>query len=116
MKLDLTAPNHSTLSRRRGSLAITLPVKAWSKSQHLVVDSTGVKVYGKGEWKVRQHGIGKRRTWLKLHFCVDEETLEIVSALANTDVSDAEVLPELLEGVPGEIEQVSVDGAYDGSA
>ena len=114
MKLDLTAPDHSTLSRRRRHLAITLPVKGWSKSRHLVVDSTGVKVYGEGEWKVRQHGIGKRRTWRKLHFCVDEATLEIVSAVASTnDVSDAEALSDLLRDVPGEVEQVSADGAYD---
>ena len=114
MKLELTAPDHSTLSRRRRHLTITLPIRDWSKSRHLVVDSTGVKVYGEGEWKVRQHGIGKRRTWRKLHFCVDEATLEIVSAVASTnDVSDAEVLPDLLQDVPGEIEQVSADGAYD---
>jgi IS5 family transposase len=114
MKLDLTAPDHSTLSRRRRQLEITLPIKDWSKSRHLVIDSTGVKVYGEGEWKVRQHGIGKRRTWRKLHFCTDEATMEIVSVVASTnDVSDAEVLRDLLEDVPGEIEQVSADGGYD---
>ena len=114
MKLELTAPDHSTLSRRRRNLSVTLPVKDWSKSRHLVVDSTGVKVFGEGEWKVRQHGISKRRTWLKLHLCVDEATLEIVSAVASTnDISDAEVLSDLLEDMPGEIEQVSADGAYD---
>jgi Transposase DDE domain len=114
MKLDLTVPDHSTLSRRRRQLTITLPVRDWSGSRHLVIDSTGVKVYGEGEWKVRQHGVGKRRTWRKLHFCVDEATLEIVSVVASTnDVSDAEALPDLLQDVPGEIEQVSADGAYD---
>ena len=114
MKIKLSVPDHSTLSRRRRSLTITLPVQDWSKSRHLVVDSTGVKVYGEGEWKVRQHGISKRRTWLKLHLCVDEATREVVSAVASTnDISDAEVLPELLEDVPGEITQVSADGAYD---
>lgn len=114
MKLDLTAPDHSTLSRRRHHLTIALPVKDWTKSRHLVVDSTGVKVYGEGEWKVRQHGISKRRTWRKIHFCTDEATLEVISAVASTnDLSDAEALPELLQDVPGEIEQVSADGAYD---
>src|SRR5215470_6581885 len=113
-KIDLTVPDHSTLSRRRRRLEITLPVKNLSNSLHLVVDSTGVKVYGEGEWKVRQHGIGKRRTWRKLHFCTDEATLEIVSVVASTnDVSDAEALPDLLQDVPGKIEQVSADGAYD---
>jgi IS5 family transposase len=114
MKLNLPVPDHSTLSRRRRDLEITLPVKNLSESVHLVIDSTGVKVYGEGEWKVRQHGIGKRRTWRKLHFCSDEATLEIVSAVASTnDVSDAEALPDLLQDVPVEIEQVSADGAYD---
>jgi hypothetical protein len=114
MKLDLTAPDHSTLSRRRSSLTVTLPVRKSSAPRHLVVDSTGVKVYGEGEWKVRQHGFSKRRTWLKLHLCSDEATLEIISALASTnDVSDAEALPDLLQDAPGEIEQVSADGAYD---
>lgn len=114
MKIKLTVPDHSTLSRRRRSLNVTLPVRDWSKPRHLVVDSSGVKVYGEGEWKVRQHGISKRRTWLKLHLCVDEATLETVSAVASTnDISDAEVLSDLLEDVPGRIEQVSADGAYD---
>lgn len=53
MKIQLTAPDHSTLSRRRGKLTITLPIKDLTKTRHLVVDSTGVKVYGEGEWKVR---------------------------------------------------------------
>ena len=114
MKLDLPVPDHSTLSRRKRQLTISLPIKDWSKSRHLVVDSTGVKVYGEGEWKVRQHGISKRRTWRKLHFCTDQATLEIISVVASTnDVSDAEALPDLLEDAPGKIEQVSADGAYD---
>jgi DDE family transposase len=72
-------------------LTIALPVKDWSKPRHLVVDSTGVKVYGEGEWKVRQHNVGKRRTWHKPLFCSDEATLEIVSVVASlNDVSDAE--------------------------
>ena len=114
MKINLSVPDHSTLSRRRRSLTVTVPIQDWSKPRHLVVDSTGAKVYGEGEWKVRQHGISKRRTWLKLHLCVDEATLEIVSAVVSTnDISDAEVLSDLLQDVPGKIEQVSADGAYD---
>jgi DDE family transposase len=93
MNLDLAVLDHSTLSRRRRQFTITLPIKDWSKSRHLVIDSTGVKVYGEGEWKVRQHDAGKRRTWLKLRFCADESTLEIISVVASTnDVSDVEAL------------------------
>jgi hypothetical protein len=62
MHLALRAPDHSTLSRRRRHLTIALPIRDRSGSRHLVVDSTGVKVYGEGEWKVRQHGWSKRRT------------------------------------------------------
>ena len=114
MGIDLTAPDHTTLSRRRGNLSISLPVQELARARHLVVDSTGVKVYGEGEWKVRQHGISKRRTWRKLHLCVDEQTKEIVSLCASTnDVSDSQMLPELLSEVPGKITQVSGDGAYD---
>jgi len=102
MRLELPVPDHSTLSRRRRQLTITLPVKDWSKPRHLVVDSTGVKVYGEGEWKVRQHGVGKRRTWRKLHLCNDEATLEIVSVVASTnDVTDSEALPDLLQNQGG---------------
>jgi hypothetical protein len=91
MKLNLPVPDHSTLSRRLRRLEITLPVRNLSNSLHLVIDSTGVKIYGEGEWKVRQHGVGKRRTWRKLHFCSDEATLEIVSVVASTNnVSDAD--------------------------
>ncbi|MFN7944705.1 MAG: IS5 family transposase [Blastocatellia bacterium] len=114
LRLDLPVPDHSTLSRRRSRLTVTLPLKRVRRARHVVVDSTGVKVYGEGEWKVRQHGWSKRRTWRKLHLCVDEATKEIVSACASTnDVSDDELLPEMLQDVPGEVEQVSGDGSYD---
>jgi hypothetical protein len=70
MGVDLPVPDHSTLSRRLGQLDVKLPVRDLQKARHVVVDSTGVKVYGEGEWKVRQHGKAKRRTWRKLHVCV----------------------------------------------
>ncbi len=114
MGVDLPVPDHSTLSRRLGQLDVKLPVRDWQKARHVVVDSTGVKVYGEGEWKVRQHGKAKRRTWCKLHLCVDEKTGEIVVAGASTNnVSDAEMLPGMLEEVSGTIQQVSGDGSYD---
>jgi hypothetical protein len=80
-----------------------------------VIDSTGIKVYGEGEWKVRQHGVSKRRTWRKLHLAVDETTGEILAAVVSTnDWADSEILPDLLGQIEGDIEQVSADGAYDG--
>mgnify|MGYP001797374800 CR=1 FL=1 len=114
MGVDLPVPDHTTLSRRLGKLNINIPVVASNEAIHLVVDSTGVKVYGEGEWKTRIHGIGKRRTWRKLHLGVNEATGEIITAVVSTnDVSDDQVFSDLLDGVEGEIEQVSGDGAYD---
>ncbi|MEM9152760.1 MAG: IS5 family transposase [Cyanobacteria bacterium P01_F01_bin.3] len=114
MGIELSVPNYTTLSRRMGKLSISLPVQPSQGARHVVVDSTGVKVYGEGEWKTRQHGISKRRTWRKLHVGVDEETGEILTAVASTnDVTDGEALPELLDAIDGDIEQVSADGAYD---
>lgn len=114
MGVDLPIPEHSTVSRRKGKLSVTLPVVPKSGSVHLVVDSTGVKVYGEGEWKTRQHGISKRRTWRKLHLGIDESTGEILSAVVTTnDVHDSEVLVDLLEATEADIEKVSADGAYD---
>jgi hypothetical protein len=114
MGIDLLVPDHSTLSRRLGNLSITLPVVPKTGARHVVVDSTGVKVYGEGEWKTRQHGISKRRTWRKLHLGVDEQTGEILAMMVTTnDVGDGQMLPDLLDQIEDEIEQVSADGAYD---
>ena len=114
MEIELSVPDHSTLSRRLGQLAVKLPVLPKSGARHVVVDSTGVKVYGEGEWKTRQHGISKRRTWRKLHLGVDEATGEILAAVVTTnDITDGEVLSDILDGIKDEIEQVSGDGAYD---
>lgn len=114
MNVSLPVPDHTTFSRRLAKVNVHLPVRKAEQARHIVADSTGVKVYGEGEWKVRQHGYSKRRTWRKLHLCVDEATLEIVAVGASTNsVSDGEMLPELLAAVPGEVSQVSADGAYD---
>jgi hypothetical protein len=114
MGVELAVPDHSTLSRRLNKLDVELPVVPKDRAVHVVVDSTGVKVYGEGEWKVRKHGASKRRTWRKLHLGVDEATGEILAAVVTTnDVADCEVLPQLLDGIDEEIEQVTGDGAYD---
>jgi len=114
LAVNLPVPSYSTLSRRAAELPVALG--AWPRSTplHLVVDASGFKVYGEGEWKVRQHGWSKRRTWRKLHLAVDEATGEIVAAVASeAGVSDDEALPDLLAQVQGAIRQVSADGAYD---
>jgi transposase len=114
MGLDLAVPDHSTLSRRLGQLSVSLPVVDKATARHVVVDSTGVKVYGEGEWKTRQHGISKRRTWRKLHLGIDEATGEILVGVVTTNkVHDGTVLKDMLDGIEDPIEQVSADGAYD---
>ncbi len=114
MKLTIAVPDYSTLCRRRKSLEIKLRAKAKATARHIVVDSTGVKIYGEGEWKVRQHGWSKRRTWRKLHLAIDEESQEIlVAVVTENNIDDAEMMPVLLDNIEGEITQVSADGAYD---
>lgn len=114
MGIELSVPEHSTVSRRKRRLIVSLPVVPKSGAVHLVVDSTGLKVYGEGEWKTRQHGISKRRTWRKLHLGIDEATGEILAAVVTTnDVHDGAMLKDLVEGAEADIKQVSGDGAYD---
>jgi IS5 family transposase len=112
--VELSVPCYTTLCRRRRSLEVEMPRLRKSEPLHLVVDSTGIKVYGEGEWKVRQHGYSRRRTWRKLHLGVDEATLEFVSVVVSTNsFKDSQLLPDLLEQVSDELSQVSADGAYD---
>jgi IS5 family transposase len=114
LHLEVAIPDYSTLSRRRATLEIVLPRTQSKEALHVVVDSTGVKVFGEGEWKVRQHGYTYRRTWRKVHLGVDEASGEIVAAVVTTnDYHDSQLLPDLLEQVGEEIKQVSGDGAYD---
>jgi hypothetical protein len=119
-KLDLPVPDYSTLSRRSRTLAVALavrPPRPEAPPRHLVLDSTGLKVYGEGEWKVRQHGVGKRRTWRKLHLSVDADTGEILAALMSEgDAADGPLLPPLVEAsqtVGGKVASARADGAYD---
>ena len=112
--LELAVPCYTTLCRRRRRLEVELPRRKKNEPLHLVVDSTGMKVYGEGEWKVRQHGYTRRRTWRKLHLAVDEATHEFVAVVVSTNsFKDSQLLPDLLEQVEDELAQVSADGAYD---
>ena len=80
----------------------------------MVVDSTGLKVYGEGEWKVRQHGTTQRRTWRKVHVAYDEASNEVLAiALTTNDIDDASMLEPLLDKLVLPISRVGADGAYD---
>jgi len=112
--LSLPVPCYTTLCRRRRALAVALPRRPKSEPLHLVVDSTGVKIYGEGEWKVRRYGWSKRRTWRKLHLGADETTGELVAAAVSPNAcGDGQALPALLAQVEGAVTQVTGDGGYD---
>jgi len=117
MRAVANAPDYSTLSLRAAALDVTIRVRPVSgKPLHIVVDSTGVKVYGEGEWKVRQHGWSKRRTWTKVHLGVDEASGDVVAGeVTSNSVADGEMLGPLLAQLPDAvvIDQCSADGAYD---
>jgi len=111
--IDLPVPDHSTLSKRGKILKVKLPKKT-SGSLNLVLDSTGLKIYGEGEWKVRKHGYSKRRTWRKLHLGADPEDGEIQAVmLTGNSVSDDAVVKDLLEQIEQSLLACAADGAYD---
>jgi hypothetical protein len=116
MGLDWAVPDFSTLSRRQKTLRVTLPYRGSDGPLHLLVDSTGIKVEGEGEWNARKHGGTTRRVWRKIHIGIDEKSLEIRAAeFTTSDVGDAPMLPELLDQIPPEqqIASVTADGAFD---
>lgn len=116
MQIALSSPDYTTLCRRLSLLEVKLPLRNLGEKLHLCIDSTGVKIYGEGEWKVRTHGWSKRRTWRKLHLAIDAETQQIVGVCATSNaVDDAAQVEDLLSQVPDavEVEEVSADGAYD---
>ena len=121
MGLPLMVPDYTTLARRQKTLPVALPVRPSDRGagRHIVIDSTGLKIFGEGEWKVRKHGKerGKRRVWRKLHVSVDEKTGEVTGVTMTVgDAGDGPELRELIQQSQqngGRIAQVSADGAYD---
>jgi transposase len=115
LKIDIAIPDHTTLSRRGGGLVI-LPKRIHrTEPLHLLVDSTGLKIYGEGEWLDQKHGIRSRRRWRKLHLGVDADTHEIVVVeLTPDDVGDIAKLPDLLDQIDADVASLTADGAYDG--
>lgn len=114
MGLEIDVPDYSSLAKRAAKLSIDLGVARRGGPIDLVVDSTGLKVFGEGEWKVRQHGAGKRRTWRKLHLAINTRTREIeATVLTENSGHDADAVPELLAVVPGPVRAFRGDGAYD---
>lgn len=114
--LHWAVPDFSTLCRRQKTLNVTLPYRGGTGPLNLLIDSTGIKAEGEGEWNARKHGGPKRRIWRKIHIGIDEETLEVRAVeVTNSNVGDAPMLPELLDQIPPDqgIGSVTADGAYD---
>ncbi len=113
--LDLAVPDHSTLSRRAETLEVPRPrPRRDGEPLHLLVDSTGLKLCGAGEWLVEKHGTKTRRSWRKLHIGMDADTGQIVAAALTTkEVDDGAEVGPLLDQVPGPVTSFTADGAYD---
>src|SRR3954452_12398665 len=115
--LSIGVPDHTTFSRRSPglSLAPSLAQAQRTGPVHVVIDSTGLKVYGAGEWLIETHGERGKRTWRKLHLAVDPSPGEILaSELTSHDEGDASQVGPLLDQIPGPLGSVTADGAYDG--
>jgi Transposase DDE domain len=111
--LDLAVPDHSTLSRRAETLEVPRP-RSSSGPRHLLVDSSGLKLCGQGEWLAEKHGTRTRRSWRKLHLGVDADTGRIVaSALTTNDVDDGSQVGPLLDQIDGPVASFTADGAFD---
>ncbi|MBD0294294.1 MAG: IS5 family transposase [Flavisolibacter sp.] len=114
MQLNLPVPCYTQISRRSQGLAVNLPTKTGKRITDIVVDSTGLKVYGEGEWKVRQHGWSKHRQWMKLHVGLDAQQQQAEAVELSTNaVDDAEMVDKLLKQTQGDIHSFTGDGAYD---
>ena len=119
MGLDIRVPDYSTMSRHANGLSIAQVMRqAGSVPIHLVVDSTGLKIFGEGEWLAQKHKIkGIRRRWRKLHLGLDLHSGAIVCAdLTHDDVGDSTALPGLLDQLDAPVTGFLADGAYDGAS
>ncbi len=113
-KLKIKAPEYTTLSKRSSSLTVNLSANNTGTITDIVVDSTGLKVYGEGDWKVRKHGPGKHRTWMKMHIAADETTQQVQAVTLTTNaVDDATEVGALLKQITQRIRSFKADGAYD---
>jgi len=114
MNVNLPVPHYSTFSRRMAKLHIELNARRKAEPMVLAIDSSGLKVFGEGEWKVRTHGYDKRRTWRKFHVGIDTEDQVIHAVTVTTnDFKDSEVFEATLDQVNSQVKLAIGDGAYD---
>lgn len=114
--LDWPVPDYSTLCRRQKTLKVQIPYRRAEGPLNLLVDSTGIKFLGDGEWQARKHGVQGRRQWRKVHLAMDIATSDIRAVeFTPSREGDSPVLPDLLGQIPEDedIGTVTADGAYD---
>ncbi|KKK96481.1 hypothetical protein LCGC14_2662330, partial [marine sediment metagenome] len=114
IKQDVALPTYSLICKRAPELEAILPKLSRRRPQVIILDATGIKVSGEGEWKVKIHGKSKRRKWIKVHIAVDAKTQEILQ-LEITDgfTADCTVGPNLIRRCPAAAELYLGDGGYD---
>src|ERR687894_480254 len=115
--LSIGIPDHTTFSRRSPGLTLagSLAQAQARGPVHVVIDATGLKVHGAGEWLAEKHGGRGRRTWRKLHLAIDPDGGEILaSELTTSEEGDASQVGPLLAQITGPLASVTADGAYDG--
>jgi len=114
LQLTMPIPHYSRICRRSVDLGAQIKRLGRKRPTDLVFDSTGLKVYGEGEWKVRQHGKNKRRTWRKLHLAICPDTHEIViESLTENNVADCSMMVAMSPLIPSSVKRAYGDGAYD---
>ena len=116
MGVALDVPDHTTLSRRAKVLKVPLRVPQKSSMMDLVIDSSGLAIFGEGEWAAVKHGGKGVRGWKKLHLGVDGDGVIVGQQLTDASVDDGHVGVDLVHGVLGKIRRVIGDGAYDSRA
>ncbi|MCW2239282.1 IS5 family transposase [Azospirillum canadense] len=113
--LDVPVPDDTTLARRSARLPLTTALKTPTGPVDVVIDSSGLKVFGAGEWCHEKHGGKPRRSWRRLHLAVDPESGNVLAAeLTTTEDGDASQVGPLLDQIAGPVRAVLADGAYDG--
>lgn len=112
--VPLRYPDYTSVSKRAKSVNVRFKTPTRGEIAHLVMDSTGLKVFGEGEWKVKKHGKERRRIWRKLHLAVDAKTHEIICAdLSLNNVTDSGAFPGLIQQTHRKIRSAAADSAYD---
>jgi IS5 family transposase len=109
-------PTYSLICKRAAHLKQSLPKLSSRRPSTILLDASGIKIHGEGEWKVKVHGPGRPRKWVKIHIAVDARSQEIVAvATTENNIHDSKMTKALLDEVPGAVRIVIADGGYDGS-